>query len=467
VLRWLAHRLFFMGMTSGWSMLGAGTVAGLGIGVFCTVQVERNAKSLDVWFSAAESACRAMLGVGIACVLTVIAAILVWVWSRGWPRPVAPPESSGSSLDDGSDQPSGLVVVLGLALALLPLGILLGAGPAFLFAIKNRALMNPSLEGIFLMMPFFELAMAAGWLVAGIGLALAFGARDRLFPRAFFLMLTIQLGLLVASHQALAVTRSAIEPFAAEIPVAQDHVAAVEAAARNLAGVFAAYAVLLPVVLLSGAVQKRFSEKPRLRFADVPVPAVRPAPAAAGPATKPPRGGSLSSSRYFIQATYIGGPFGGLLQIRDLDRNRGLVAWMAPLQLRRVVQVFADRERKTEILRIEAKQVLSLAGRYDVFDSTTQEKVGMVKKHFPTDWEIHDGLDQPIGAVTRDGGFIGQATYRASIGPHEVGVLQWSNVLKPGVEVDYSADVDQLLDRRLGLALGLLVFIHLSTPGPG
>jgi len=368
-------------------------------------------------------------------------------------------------------------MALGLALAVLPAATFIGARPALTFIARNRELLSKPLDGIFLMVPVFELTITAAWLAAGIGLLLLFGTKDRLFPRAYAVMLTVQLGLLVSSHQALAITRLATEPLAGEIPIAQDHLAAVEAAAHNLVWVFAAYAVLVPVVFLTRAVRTRFAgDCDRPRLADERVMTVPPAPVRVAqasfastrvePGPGPAGGGFLQGNRYFIQATYLGGPFGGLLQVRDLDLNRAFVAWIAPLRLRSVVQVFADRQRKTEILRIEARQVLSLGGWYDVFDSSNQEKIAVVGKRFAADWRIHDRLDQPIGIITRGDGSLGRATYHACLGPHEVGTLMWSNVLKPALEIDYSADVDGLLDRRLAVALGLLLFIDLSIPGP-
>jgi hypothetical protein len=66
--------------------------------------------------------------------------------------------------------------------------------------------------------------------------------------------------------------------------------------------------------------------------------------------------------------------------------------------------------------------------------------------------------------MRRDSESLGHATYHAWIGAHQAGTLMWSNVLKPALEIDYSADPDRLLDRRLGVALGLLLFIDLSIP---
>jgi hypothetical protein len=43
-----------------------------------------------------------------------------------------------------------------------------------------------------------------------------------------------------------------------------------------------------------------------------------------------------------------------------------------------------------------------------------------------------------------------------------VAAFSWSNVLRPSVEADLSGGTEQWLDRRLGVALGVLLFVNLS-----
>ena len=38
----------------------------------------------------------------------------------------------------------------------------------------------------------------------------------------------------------------------------------------------------------------------------------------------------------------------------------------------------------------------------------------------------------------------------------------WANVLRPALEIDLSADTERRLDRRLGVALGVIVFVNMS-----
>jgi hypothetical protein len=174
--------------------------------------------------------------------------------------------------------------------------------------------------------------------------------------------------------------------------------------------------------------------------------------------------GSLTSSRFHVQATYVGGFFGARLPIRDLDSGRALVGQVVPLRLRSLIQVFTHGQPQREIFRIAARRVLSIGGPYDVFDSARNELLAVIRKRLAGDWEIHDAQDQLIGVVVLGEWGMGHATHRVLIGPNEVGTLHWTNTIRPMLEIDYSMDVDQLLDRRVGLALGVLLFLNRSLP---
>jgi hypothetical protein len=50
----------------------------------------------------------------------------------------------------------------------------------------------------------------------------------------------------------------------------------------------------------------------------------------------------------------------------------------------------------------------------------------------------------------------------AYIGQHVVASFSWYNALKPALGIDLSGDIQQLLDRRIGIALGVLLFMNLS-----
>jgi len=472
--RWFGYKLIGIALALVGSFLVPGAVAGLGFGSICARSVESEGTALGEWFQTSAAVCKAISGFGMACALTLVAIVLTWALSRGWPRPL----SSESTTDDPAHEQSAIVLALGLGLGAIPLLVVVGALPAITFVIRNLHLLSQQMDGIVLMVPTLQLTIAAGSVVGGIGLFLLFVAKDRLFPRTFLVSLPAQIGLLIASYQVLAATRLVTVPVAQEIPMAVDHAAATASVVRGLGWAFAAYAIMAPFVLLSRAVRARCADRSIDLLAHDRVVTSPPAPARSSMRTEvagsePARGfgqpmaageGPLTSSRFHVQATYVGGFFGARLPIRDLDSGRALVGQVVALRLRSLMQVFPHRQPQREIFRIAARRVLSLGGPYDVFDSAHNELLAVIRKRLAGDWEIHDAQDQLIGVVALGAWGMGHASHRVLIGPNEVGTLHWSNIIRPTLEIDYSMDVDQLLDRRVGLALGVLLFLNRSLP---
>jgi hypothetical protein len=402
----------------------------------------------------------------------MLAMLVVWFASRSLASSGPPAFASMTPGGDESQAQGGAsVLAVGFALTVLPVLVLLAARPTVAFVNRNRALWSRSFDGILLMVPMFELAVMATCLIAGVGLLILFATRDRLFPRMYALLVTAQLGLLVTSQKALAVTRSVTALMEGEVPIVDEHLAAVSAAGRHLSWALGGYAALAPVALLAPSVRKRFAarplptlETPAPRPADRPplAPASRPRPAA-GAAGGP----FLASNRFHVRTNYLALPFwGGRLKLKDLDMARSYVAGIPPLALRTTVGVRPDPSDSADVLRIEARNPFSIGGWYEVFDALSREKIGVIRWRFADDWLIHDPEGRPIGILTAGDRSLGRGAYHAFIGQQEVGALSFTNVLGPTLEMDYSMDVDQLLDRRLGVALGMLLFIERSTPGP-
>jgi len=473
LLRWLAYKLIGIALATTASFLVPGAVAGLAFGSFCAHSVESEGTALGEWLQTSTAFCQAISRFGLACALTGIAIALVWGLTRGWPRPQPSAPATG---DAASDQ-SLLVLALGFGLGAAPILTVMSAHQALAFVLEHLHLLNQQMDGIVLMVPILQLTIAAAWLAAGIGLFLLFITKDRLFPRTFLVALPVQIGLLIVSYQVLAATRLVTVPVAEEIPMAVAHAAAIASVVRGLAWGFAIYAIMAPCILRSRTVRGRFADQ---RFDDLAEgntsKPVAPAEASGStaevdsPAARGfgrPMGTAKSASvgsRFYIQVIYVGGIFGARLQIQDLDAARGLTAQVAPLRFRSQIHIRSKGPSEQEILHIEARRVLSWGGPYDVFDSGSNALVAVIRKRLAGDWEIYDAQDQLLGVVTRGEWGMGHATDRAVIGTTQVGSLHWSNVLKPALELDYSMDVDQLLDHRVGLAAGVLLFLNRSLP---
>lgn len=143
-------------------------------------------------------------------------------------------------------------------------------------------------------------------------------------------------------------------------------------------------------------------------------------------------------------------------------------------RLREDIRIYADEQKQQELLWIQARQIIDFAASYDVIDSMSSIKVGALRRKgfrsiLRDKWEILDVNDIPIGVLWEDS--PGRAALRrlllGSLLPQRYDVLigeqvvakfaQRFNLFRYELELDFSADLSQLLDRRLGVAAAVLL----------
>jgi hypothetical protein len=143
-------------------------------------------------------------------------------------------------------------------------------------------------------------------------------------------------------------------------------------------------------------------------------------------------------------------------------------------RLREDIRIYADEQKQQELLWIQARQIIDFAASYDVIDSMRSIKVGALRRKglrsiLRDKWDILDVNDKPIGVLWEDN--PGRAALRrlllGSLLPQRYDVLigeqvvakfaQRFNLFRYELELDFSADLSQLLDRRLGVAAAVLL----------
>jgi hypothetical protein len=128
---------------------------------------------------------------------------------------------------------------------------------------------------------------------------------------------------------------------------------------------------------------------------------------------------------------------------------------------------------KEEILVIKARNMIDLEATYDVYDSQTTEKIGALKRKgiksiLKDEWLFLDKNDKQMGTIKEDNMAMALVrrflinvipqTYTAEINGIEVGTYKQSaNPFVSKVVLDYTKGTEELLDRRLGIAAGLLL----------
>jgi uncharacterized protein YxjI len=137
------------------------------------------------------------------------------------------------------------------------------------------------------------------------------------------------------------------------------------------------------------------------------------------------------------------------------------------------IRLFTDPTQSFELLRIRGRQIIDFGASFDVTDSLSGEKAGVLKRRgwkslLRAEWDILDSNEIEVGKILEDSPFL--AILRRLFGrwipqgysfEHHgnlVGTAQrtW-NLFVPALRVDFSLDTARVLDRRLIVAAVVLL----------
>ena len=143
-------------------------------------------------------------------------------------------------------------------------------------------------------------------------------------------------------------------------------------------------------------------------------------------------------------------------------------------KLKEDIRVYADESLSQELLFIKARQIIDFSAAYDVMDVQAGEKVGVWRRKgfrsmLRDEWEQLDARDNPIGLLYEDnmtqallrrfllGKWLPQ-NYDIITGNQRCADLrQRFNLLRYELDLDFSMDTSQRLDRRMGIAAAILL----------
>jgi hypothetical protein len=142
-------------------------------------------------------------------------------------------------------------------------------------------------------------------------------------------------------------------------------------------------------------------------------------------------------------------------------------------KLREDIRVYSDESKAQEVLMIKARQIIDFSAAYDVVDSATGQKVGALRRKglasiLRDEWEVLDAGDTVVGKLFEDS--MGMAllrrflsnlipqNYDIVLGTDRVADLKQNfNPFTYELNIDFGMDINHRLDRRLGLAAGILL----------
>ncbi len=143
-------------------------------------------------------------------------------------------------------------------------------------------------------------------------------------------------------------------------------------------------------------------------------------------------------------------------------------------RLREDIRVYSDESKSREVLSIKARQFMDFSAAYDVVDTELNQKAGVLRRKglrslLRDEWEVLDASDNVIGQLFEDsvglallrrlllGTWLPQ-NYDLTVGETRVADLRQNfNPFRYELNLDFSMDTARRLDRRVGIAAGILL----------
>lgn len=162
-------------------------------------------------------------------------------------------------------------------------------------------------------------------------------------------------------------------------------------------------------------------------------------------------------------AFHVYGPSGELLFYSEMKR----------MKLREDIRIYSDESMSQQVLSIKARTMFDISTTYDVVDSVTQQRVGALKRSglksmLRDEWRLLNASDQEVAIIQEDSMLLAllrrflsnliPQRYHCEVNGTTVATFQQNfNPFVLKLTVDFSADRAGAVDRRLGLAAGILL----------
>jgi uncharacterized protein YxjI len=164
----------------------------------------------------------------------------------------------------------------------------------------------------------------------------------------------------------------------------------------------------------------------------------------------------------------------GKFRVYDPMGNLVLFSEQKMFRLREDIRVYSDENKTQEVLSIKARQIVDFSAAYDVVDTAYNQKVGALRRKglssiLRDEWQVMDVNDNMVGNLFEDsiplallrrlllGSWLPQ-NYDMTFGETRVADLRQNfNLFRYELNLDFSMDMGRLLDRRIGIAAGILL----------
>ena len=165
---------------------------------------------------------------------------------------------------------------------------------------------------------------------------------------------------------------------------------------------------------------------------------------------------------------------GAAFHIYDPQGELAFYSKQKAFKLREDIRLFTDESMTTEVLTIKARSIIDFSAAYDVVDTASGQKIGALKRKgftsiFRDSWILMDADDNEIAKAKEDSLFMAtlrrwflailpqKYSVKAEDGTLLAKLKQRFNPFVQKLDVDFTADTEGRLDRRLGLAAAVLL----------
>lgn len=169
----------------------------------------------------------------------------------------------------------------------------------------------------------------------------------------------------------------------------------------------------------------------------------------------------------------------GKFRVYAPDSSLVLYSQQKMFSLKEDIRAYSDESLSQELLHIRARQILDFSAAYDVVDSLENQKVGALRRKgirsiLRDEWEVLDANERPLGILIEDN--ITRALLRRFLlgiflpqdydirlqsttgeGSQLADLRQKFKLFHYELNLDFSMDTVGRLDRRLGIAAGILL----------
>lgn len=180
----------------------------------------------------------------------------------------------------------------------------------------------------------------------------------------------------------------------------------------------------------------------------------------------------FSYTQYIIRKKVLS-IVGAKFHIYNANQELVMFSQMKAFKLKEDIRLYSDESMSEELLTIAARSLIDFSATYDVKDARTGEHIGSLRRKglksiLKDEWLILNASEIEIGRIMEESKILAllrrflseliPQKYNVQISGNTVSTFKQNfNPFVTKINVDFSMDPGQTLDRRLGLAASVLL----------